>query len=97
MNTRQHHQSGTRWEEEVGFSRAVRAGNLIEVAGTTAVKDGQIIGLGDAYQQAEFIIQKIQIALHQLGGDLKDVIRTRIYVTDVSLWKDVGKAHQQFF
>lgn len=90
--------SGAVWEDIVGYSRAIRVGNVIEVAGTTAVnEEGKLIGLGDPYKQAIFIIQKAQKALHELGADLKDVIRTRIYTTDISQWEEIGKAHGEFF
>ena len=89
--------SGTFWENEVGYSRAIRAGNIIEVAGTTSV-DGDIIhGKGDVYAQAIFIFQKIEKILIAAGSSMKDVIRTRMYVTDISKWEDAGKAHALFF
>lgn len=87
----------THWENTVGYSRAIKIGNFIEVAGTTAVDDNGIVGVNDAYAQTVFIIKKIQKALQELGADLKDVIRTRIYVSDISMWEDIGMAHGQFF
>jgi enamine deaminase RidA (YjgF/YER057c/UK114 family) len=89
--------TGTQWEPVVGYSRAVRVGNIIEVAGTTAVENDQIIGIGDAYLQTVFILQKIEKALIAAGGGMKDVIRTRMYVTDISKWEDIGRAHGEFF
>lgn len=89
--------SGAKWENIVGYSRAVKVGNMIEVAGTTAIENDEIIGKNDAYLQTKFIIQKIEKALKDAGASLKDVIRTRIYVTDISRWEEVGRAHGEFF
>ncbi|MGB0863590.1 MAG: RidA family protein [Saprospiraceae bacterium] len=89
--------SGAPWEDVVGYSRAVRVGNHIEVAGTTAVENGQNIGVGDAYAQTIFILEKIKKAIVEAGGQLEDVVRTRIFVTDISQWEDVGRAHGAFF
>jgi enamine deaminase RidA (YjgF/YER057c/UK114 family) len=90
--------SGAKWEDIVGYSRAVRVGNLIEVTGTVAVNDnGEVVGRGDAYEQARFIIEKIGIVLGRAGGKLSDVIRTRMFVTDISRWEDYGRAHGEFF
>jgi enamine deaminase RidA (YjgF/YER057c/UK114 family) len=86
--------SGTQWEETVGYSRAVRIGRVVEVAGTTAVDHaGQVIGLGDPYAQTAFILTKIKAALREAGASLADVIRTRIYVTDIAQWEEIGRAH----
>lgn len=89
--------SGAYWENIIGYSRAVRTGDVIEVSGTTATDGDKIIGKGDIYTQAVFIFQKIEKALQEAGGSLQDVTRTRMYVTDISQWKEVGKAHAQFF
>ncbi len=97
MIERQHISSDTNWENQIGYSRAVRVGNLIEVSGTTAVDGENIIGKGDVYAQAKFIFQKIEKALIQAGSGLDDVIRTRMYVTDISQWQEIGKAHADFF
>jgi len=94
---RQNILSDTKWENIIGYSRAVRIGNLIEVTGTAAVDGDKIIGKGNPYEQTRFIIKKIEAALKEAGAELKNVIRTRIYVTDISIWKEVGKAHSEFF
>jgi enamine deaminase RidA (YjgF/YER057c/UK114 family) len=89
--------SGTKWEESVGYSRAVRIGNIIEVAGTTAVNGEDIIGKNDMYEQTKYIFEKIESALTEAGSSLKDVVRTRMYVTDISKWEEAGKAHGEIF
>ena len=89
--------SGSPWENIVGYSRAVRVGNIIEVAGTTAMDGDILIGKGDMYGQTIFIFKKIEKALSEVGATLADVVRTRMFVTDISLWEEVGKAHGEFF
>jgi enamine deaminase RidA (YjgF/YER057c/UK114 family) len=89
--------SGTIWENKIGYSRAVRIGRLIEVSGTSAIDRDRIVAPGDPYQQTRFIIQKIEKALNDAGGSLSDVIRTRIYVTNIKDWDAVGRAHGEFF
>ncbi len=89
--------SGTKWEDIVGYSRAVRIGNIIEVAGTTAMDGDQLIGKDDMYAQSKFIFEKIEKALQEAGASMRDVIRTRMYVTDISRWEEVGRAHGEFF
>ncbi|MCF8262282.1 MAG: RidA family protein [Melioribacteraceae bacterium] len=90
--------SGTEWEEKVGYSRVVKVGNIFFVSGTTAVNDeGELIGLGDLYKQAKFCFQKIETSLNELKIDLKYITRTRMYVTNIELWEEAGKAHKEFF
>jgi enamine deaminase RidA (YjgF/YER057c/UK114 family) len=89
--------SGSPWEDVVGYSRAVKLGNIIEVAGTTAMDGDLLVGKGDVYTQTKFIFTKIEKVLHQLGATLQDVVRTRMYVTNISEWESVGKAHGEFF
>jgi enamine deaminase RidA (YjgF/YER057c/UK114 family) len=90
--------SGAKWEDIVGYSRAVKIGNTIEVTGTVALDDnGELAGGTDAYEQTKFIIQKIEKILARAGASLKDVVRTRMFVTDISRWEEYGKAHGEFF
>lgn len=89
--------SGAVWENVVGYSRAVRVGNIIEVAGTTAVEGEKIIAPGNVYEQTKYSIRKIESALIEAGSSLEDVVRTRLYVTDISKWEEAGKAHGEFF
>lgn len=98
MNQRTNLSSGAKWEDIVGYSRAVKIGNLIAVSGTTAVdENNNIIGKNDPYLQTLFIFQKIEKALKQLGATMDNVIRTRMFVTNINSWEEIGKAHGEFF
>ena len=98
MRERQHYFSGTKWESIVGYSRAVKVGERIYVTGTTATNEnGEIVGAGDAYTQTVQSIRNIERALKGLGASLENVVRTRMFVTDISRWEEYGRAHGEFF
>jgi enamine deaminase RidA (YjgF/YER057c/UK114 family) len=95
---RTNYSSGAKWEEIVGYSRAVRIGKIVEVTGTVAVdENSRLVGKNDAYGQTKFIIEKIEKVLQRAGAALSDVVRTRMFVTDISRWEEYGKAHGEFF
>ncbi len=97
MTERKNYSTGAKWEDIVGYSRAVQMGNTIEVSGTVAVDDNGIVGKNDFYLQTKFIIAKIESVLLKAGFTLKNVVRTRMFVTDITHWVEVGKAHGEFF
>jgi enamine deaminase RidA (YjgF/YER057c/UK114 family) len=98
MSSRTNYASGSKWEDVVGYSRMVKMGNIIEVTGTVAANEnGEVVGLNNAFEQTKFIIQKIETNLARAGASLKDVIRTRMFVTDISRWEEYGKAHGEAF
>ncbi|HEX5651611.1 MAG TPA: RidA family protein [Chitinophagaceae bacterium] len=95
---RTNYSSGAKWEDIVGYSRAVKMGPFIEVTGTVAVDENNLlVGKDDAYAQTKFVIQKIAKVLARAGARLEDVVRTRMFVTDISRWEEYGKAHGEFF
>jgi enamine deaminase RidA (YjgF/YER057c/UK114 family) len=97
MTERKNFTTGAPWEDIIGYCRAVQVGKQLEVSGTVAADDNGAVGKGDPYVQTKFIIQKIQKVLQQAGYDLTDVVRTRMFVTDISRWEEVGRAHGEFF
>ncbi|MCS6974353.1 MAG: RidA family protein [Cyclobacteriaceae bacterium] len=95
---RRNYSSGAKWEDIVGYSRAVQVGNQLEVTGTVAVDaQGRLVGKGNFYEQTRFILEKVKKVIEDAGFTLDDVIRTRIFVTDISKWEEVGRAHREFF
>jgi enamine deaminase RidA (YjgF/YER057c/UK114 family) len=98
MQSREHYSSGAKWESIVGYSRAVRVGDRIYVTGTTATdENSNIVGVGDAYEQTVQCIRNINRALKALGAELQNIVRTRMFVTDISRWEEYGRAHGEFF
>lgn len=95
---RQKVRSGTKWEEKIAYSRAMKVGNLVVVSGTTAVDaEGNVVGENDMYAQSKFVLQKVLKALEQCGATAKDVIRTRIFLTDIGRFEETGRAHKEVF
>ena len=95
---RTNYSSGSKWEHVIGYSRAVKVGNVVEVTGTVASgEDGKVIGKDDAYAQTKYIYEKIEAVLFRAGATMKDVVRVRMFVTDISRWQEYGKAHSEFF
>lgn len=95
---RTNYSSGSKWEDIVGYSRAVRVGNIIEVTGTVAAdENSNLVGGNSAFEQTMYILKKIETILQKAGSSLKDVVRTRMFVTDISRWEEFGKAHAEFF
>jgi enamine deaminase RidA (YjgF/YER057c/UK114 family) len=97
MSNRTNYGTGAKWEDIIGYSRAVKVGNIIEVTGTVAADENGIVGKDDAYEQTKFIIKKIEAVLQRAGASLEDVVRTRMFVTDVTRWEEYGKAHGEAF
>ncbi|HMV15505.1 MAG: RidA family protein [Chitinophagales bacterium] len=88
---------GSPWEPIIGYARAVKTGNIIEISGTTATVNGEVVGKGDVYEQTKCILGKFDKVLQELGASMNDVVRTRIFCTDISQWEAIGKAHGEFF
>lgn len=97
MAERKNYSSGARWEAIVGYSRAVQIGNVLELSGTVAAGENGVVGKGDFYLQTKFVLQKIEGVLTQAGYRLSDVVRTRMFVTDITHWEEVGRAHGELF
>ncbi|WP_291912109.1 RidA family protein [Chitinophaga sp. CB10] len=95
--TRTNYASGATWEEKVGYCRAVQVGNIIEVSGTVAEDEGKVVAPGNPYEQTKFVLAKIEAVLLRAGATLHDVVRTRMFVTDISQWEEYGRAHGEFF
>ena len=95
---RTNYSSGAKWEEVVGYSRAVKVGNTVEVTGTVAAdENGNLVGEGDAYAQTKYILEKIAAVLERAGANMSQVVRTRLFVTDISCWEEYGRAHGECF
>ena len=94
---RQTYTEGSPWEPIIGYARAVKIGNIIEISGTTASVNGEVVGKDDVYAQTKCILEKNKKILTELGASMKDVARTRIFCTDISQWEAIGKAHGEFF
>ena len=97
MKKRINYSSGAVWEDKVGYSRAVRVGDLIEISGTTSVEGDKAIGARDPYKQAKVIIEKFSSILKEAGGSLSDIVRVRIYVVNIDHWEEISKAYSEYF
>lgn len=97
MAERKNFTTGGKWEDIIGYSRAVRIGNQLEISGTVAADDNGVVGKGDVYEQTKFIFQKLEKVLIQAGYSLSDVVRTRLFMADISQWEKAGRAHGEFF
>ena len=97
MSKRMNLSSGAKWEEIVGYSRAVKVGNTLEITGTVALKDGEVVGVNDPYQQTKRILEIIAEILEQASFSLEDVVRTRMFVTDISRWEEIARGHHEVF
>ena len=97
MSLRKNFSSGAKWGDIVGYSRAVQVGNQLEVSGTVASDENGVVGKGNYYEQTKYILHKIEKVLQRANFSMEDVIRTRIFVDDISKWEDVGRAHGEFF
>jgi len=97
MRSRKNISSGAVWEDLIGYSRAVRINNIVEISGTTSSDGEKIIGIQNVYEQTKFILTKIERSLIEAGATLNDVIRVRMFVTYISKWEEIGKAHNEFF
>lgn len=94
---RQTYTEGSPWEPIIGYARAVKIGSIIEISGTTASVNGEVVGKGDVYEQTKCVLQKFEKVLAEMGASMNDVVRTRIFCTDISKWEAIGKAHGEFF
>lgn len=94
---RKNFSSGAKWEDIVGYSRAVQVGNTLEVTGTVAADENGVVAKGDMYGQTKFALQKIEKVVKEAGFSMEDIVRTRLFVTDISKWEEAGKAHAEFF
>lgn len=97
MKKRENLSSGAIWEDKVGYSRAVKVDDVIEISGTTAVNGSEVVAIGNPYEQTKFIIEKFSSILEEAGSSLKDIVRVRIYVLDITDWEKIGKAFYEYF
>ncbi|WP_254864681.1 RidA family protein [Halovivax gelatinilyticus] len=97
MTDREAYSTGTTFEEQFGYNRAVRVGNTVQVAGTSPIEDGEVVAPGEPYEQASFVMDRIEHALEEVGASITDVIHTEVYVTDFGDWEEIGRAHREAF